>query len=391
MKMKDKTLKIVFSIALLYHVTIHGTRMMVPLYASELGASAFDIGLLVASFSIFSLLFAIHAGKLAERVGDRMPIFVGTLVTALGLGLPYFYFSMWALYISQILVGISQVFIHVSLQNVIGNAARDDQRDYYFSMLSTGMSVGQFVGPMMGGYVAEHFSYSIPFAVTMAIGIVPIGLSLLIPVIVNGERTLNQHDKRSSLDLLKLSGLRKAIFASALVLYSRDIYVTYFPLFASNHGISASQIGWILTLQGIAMVVVRSMIAPLTARFGREKVLVISAVLAGAAFIFIPLFGDLYLFALLAVLIGGGLGTGGPISMSMMFIASPEQRRGEALGLKMAVNRVILTIAPLFFGLVGAASGLASVFYVSGLFLVGGSFYTRGKKTTKEENQVLRS
>lgn len=381
------TLRVVLGIALIYHVMIHATRPLISLFAAQLGASTFEIGALAASFSAVSLLLAVQAGKIADYAGDRLPIFGGAVLAAAGIGLPFFFPSLWALYASQILVGISQVFIHLSLQNVLGNSAADHQRDHYFSMLSTAMSVGALVGPIVGGYTAEHFSYSAAFLVSMIVGILPIVLSVWIPVVIKRVKSSGIVKKAGSLDLLKITNLRKSIFAAALVLYSRDIYVAYFPLYASAQGMSASQIGWIVTMQGLAMVAVRAFIAKLVGKFDREKILIVAIVISGLAFIMIPLSGHIAVFALLAVLIGGGLGVGQPLTMSSTYSASPDHRRGEVLGLKLAVNRLTLTAAPLFFGLVGTVGGLAPVFILSGLFLIGGSPYTRFKKPPPQINQ----
>ena len=61
---------------------------MVSLYALDLGASSFAIGVLVSFYALCPLLLAIYAGKLIDRVGARLPMLLGTLGLVVGIGLP---------------------------------------------------------------------------------------------------------------------------------------------------------------------------------------------------------------------------------------------------------------------------------------------------------------
>jgi len=367
-----------FLIALTYQIMLNATRPIVSLYAVELGASTATVGLLASVYAFFPLLVAVHIGKMCDRFGIRLPVVIGTVGLAIALAFPYFFPALWSLYVSQALVGVAQIFINVSLQNAMGMAAEKTERDKNFSFFSLGVSFGALIGPAAGGYLGEYLDYAATFLASTLFGIVPIILSLLLPRM--GGRKKKDEDKETgkfrTIELLKLPILRKALAVSMLVLYSRDIYMTYFPLFASSIGLTSGEIGLILTIQGGASVAVRSALAWMTGRWGREKVLFYSMLIAGISFVCVPFFEFRYWFWVLAALLGLGLGCGQPLSMSITYNASPEGRTGEALGLRLSFNRLSQVVAPLVFGLIGSVAGLASVFYTSGLFLIGGSFFT---------------
>ncbi|MFP3121893.1 MFS transporter [Ectobacillus funiculus] len=374
-------LRNVLIITLGFQTVINLTRPVITLYASEMGATTFDIGILTAAYAFFPLIFAIQAGKIADTLGDRIPILVGSLGIIASMVFPYIFPSMWALYVSQFLIGTSSVFIAVSAQNVLGNTATSANRDHYFSMLGMAVSLGALIGPVIGGYISEHFSYSTAFLVSALIGIIPFLFSFRIPTVIRGKKQEN-HSVLSSIKLLNIPILRSALISSALVLYSRDIFVAYFPLFAKNHGISNSMIGWIIAIQGFAMIIVRLILPKLLKMFGREKVLLLSIVVAGLAFLLIPLTTDMILLGLLSCLMGFGLGCGQPLSMTTTYNASPKSRTGEVLGLRLSTNRLSQLIAPVFFGLVGTWASVLSVFLISGVFLIGGTFLIgRGRET----------
>lgn len=381
-------LRNVLIIVLGFQIIINLTRPIITLYALELGASTLEIGILTAAFSFFPLIFAIHAGKIADKLGDRLPVLFGLIGIAIGMVFPYLFQSMWALYVSQFIVGISNVFIVVSLQNVLGNAATNKNRDHYFSMFGIAVAAGQLIGPIVGGYISEHFSNSSAFLASIMISILPILFSLTIPVIIKAQKS-EKVDIRSSIGLLKVPILRNALISSALVLYSKDIFVAYFPLFAKQYGMSNSTIGWIIALQGLAMIIVRFILPKLIDKLGRDNVLWTSIVIAGVAFLLMPFTSDVILLGLLSCLMGFGLGCGQPLSMTTTYNASPKSRTGEVLGLRLSTNRLSQLIAPIFFGIIGTWIGVISVFFISGFFLIGGSFFIQSRRNkVKQINSV---
>jgi MFS family permease len=368
----------VLLITLGFQTMMNMTRPITTLYASELGADTLDIGFLTATYAFLPLIFAIHAGKIADHIGDRLPILLGMIGCGAGMVFPYLFPSIWALYLSQIIVGVSHVIVNISLQNVLGNAATNENRDKYFGIFSMVAAIAAFIGPIAGGYLSEHFSYSFVYFVAALLCIGPIFQSLSIPVIRHPKEDNNEVGS-SSLSLLKMPMLRNALMSSALVLYSREIFVAYFPLYAKQMDLSDSMIGWIIAIQGLSMVPIRFYLSKLAGALGRDRLLLCSILVAGVSFLLVPLFGHVYMLILLSALMGLGLGCGQPLSMTTIYNASPRQRSGEVLGLRLATNRLSQLVAPLFFGFIGTWVGLVSVFYVSGAFLIGGAFLTKTK------------
>jgi MFS family permease len=379
----------VFLIALTYQIILNATRPIITLYASELGASTAAVGMLASVYAFFPLLFSIHIGKMSDRFGIRLPVIVGVAGLAVSMAFPFLFKSLWSLYVSQGLVGVAQIFINVSLQNAMGFAKDKTERDRNFSIFSMGISGGAMVGPIVGGLIGEYSSYSMTFLAATAFGTVPFVIALFLPGVLEGmggKRKSGNAGMAETFELLKSSDMRRALTTSILVLYSRDIYMAYFPLYAESIGLTAAGIGLVLTIQGAASVAVRGMLPWMSRRWSREIVMFISLLAAGASFLAVPFFEYPYWFWGLAILLGAGLGCGQPLSMSITYDVSPEGRTGEALGLRTAVNRLSQVVAPFLFGLIGTVSGLSPVFYVSGLFLIGGSFLTKKRREGGSNN-----
>ena len=88
-----------------------GSRVAVSLYALELGASQFTIGILIALYALCPVLFAILIGKMADRIGARVLVIIGTAGIGLALLLPPLFPGLITLYASALLLGLSMQLI----------------------------------------------------------------------------------------------------------------------------------------------------------------------------------------------------------------------------------------------------------------------------------------
>ena len=56
---------------------------VMPLYATSLGADPAQVGIISGSFTLTAGLLSIPAGLLADRVGRKIPVIIGSLAIAL--------------------------------------------------------------------------------------------------------------------------------------------------------------------------------------------------------------------------------------------------------------------------------------------------------------------
>ena len=76
-------------------------------------------------------------------------------------------------------------------------------------------------------------------------------------------------------------------------------------------------------------------------------------------------------------LLGLGLGCGQPLTMILAFNAAPRERAAEAIAMRLAVSYGAHVVIPPVFGAVGAALGVAPIFWTCAMLLAGGSLATR--------------
>jgi MFS family permease len=350
-------------------------RPAAVLYGAEIGMSTLEVGILVAIFSLLPAIIAVRAGIALDRIGERMPIIIGGLLTVFAQLLPVLLQSKTSLYASQVLLGLGELSVIMSLQKFLGVTSTRATRDRNFAAFSTAVSLGALLGPFSGGFIAEHFSYLVVFGTGAATAAAVAALGVLLPASarVGPARAASL---AASLDLFRQRPIQRAMLSGALAQYSRDIFVAYFPLYGLSQGLSPSQIGIVLSVQGTSLIASRIALPFMMRMSTRDQVLFVCILISGVAFAIIPL-GTMAVTYLAAAAIGFGLGCGQPISISETYEASPPGRNGEVLGLRLAALRLCQFVAPSLFGLVGTSLGLLGVFLVNGAFLVGGAFTLR--------------
>jgi MFS family permease len=73
-----------------------------------------------------------------------------------------------------------------------------------------------------------------------------------------------------------------------------------------------------------------------------------------------------------AFLLGLGLGSAQPLTIMLTYHHAPQGRSGEALGMRLTVNKITQIAIPVVFGGIGTVFGLTPVFWANAAFLLAG-------------------
>lgn len=363
---------------MLFMTGIMGTRLLIPIISTQLGASVAHIGFIVSIFSLLSLIFAIPIGRWIDQYGIRTPLLISAFISFFSLLIPFLMTNLFGIYLSQIIGGLCQTVFVLSAQSYVGSSSNSIKREHNIAIFSLGVAAGSFVGPLLGGALSDYIGYVEAFAL---LGFFCLASACFIPLLtfpptkseVEVRQDIELLRGNQTLELLKISNLRKAFLISSLVLLARDIYIAYFPLLAYQMGISATSIGVIVALHTGAGVLVRIFMSRLVVKFGKSEVIVFSIFVAGLLYILIPVTESIIWWGMLSFLLGIGLGIGQPLSISSTIYFSPKNRTGEALGLRLSFNRLTQVLAPVLFGGIAGLLSIASIFWIIGLLLMVGS------------------
>lgn len=372
---------LVLSLTTLTFVSSKGYRVAATLFAAELGAGPLQTGIIFALWGLFPFLLSVYAGRLADRFDNRVMMYFGLSGFSASLALPFLFPGMPALYLSAALGGAANMVFVVATQNLVGLLASAETRTRFFSYYSLGESSAAILGPVAVGLAIDALRHPSAFLLLASINVV--GLVLLLArhrTIPNAAPHADRKTERNAKDLLALPALRKALLANGLVMTGLDLFALYMPMYTHGLGFNATTIGLIMGSFGLAGVVTRLAIPPLTARWSEHTLLAGAMALSASAFIALPFTAHPVLLGLAAFVLGLGLGCGQPLTMLLSFNAAPPGRSAEAIAMRLAVSYGAHIIIPPTFGVLGAAFGLGPIFWTCAALLGSGSLYTRPRK-----------
>jgi predicted MFS family arabinose efflux permease len=370
---RSAPLYFVVLLSVLANAALRGSKVLVSLDAIELGASAFTIGVIAALFAVFPLLLAVQAGRISDRIGVRRPILLGAICMSAGLALPAVFGGLAALFLCPTLIGLGHVFLHVSTHNAIGSIGDRDERARNFSVFSLGSSIAAFIGPSLAGVSIDTIGYQPAYLALAGCTVFAAILVALFPRAMPDRAGDHEAPQgTSTLDLLRDSALRRTLIMSGVTLTGIELFTFYLPIYGRSVGLSASSIGLVLSAYAAAGFAVRLAMQRLARRYTELGVLTGSLFIAAAAYGLIPFLSQLPLLVLLAFLLGLGLGSAQPLTIMLTYDHAPKGRSGEALGMRVTVNKVTQIAVPLLFGGLGSAFGVPPVFWANAAFLLLG-------------------
>lgn len=369
---------------LLSHSGFGGSRVVVTLYALNLGANQLTVGILMALYALVPMLLAVTIGRFADRVGARVPMLIGVIGVAVALLLPPLLPSLWTLYASALLLGSSFHFFFVTVTGIAGGIGGAENRARNYALISMGFAAAGFIGPTIAGFSIDYFGHLTTFVFLALFLVVPILLLALNPKFLPGPKSApSGEEERSALDLWRAPGLRNTFVASGIISSAWDLFQFYMPVYGHSIGLSASAIGTILGVFAAATFVIRIVLPYLVKRYSETRILTYAIFVAACAFALMPLFQSAPALAACGFLLGLGVGCGQPMSMSLIYALAPAGRASEAAGLRVMVNNVTHLAIPLLFGSVGSAFGYMPVFFSNSALLAAGGFLMRRQPATQ--------
>jgi MFS family permease len=361
--------------------SFRASKVLVSLYAIELGASQFIIGAIIAMYSLLPAFLALQVGKLTDRLGVRLPMLFGSLGVSLGLLLPWLYQSMAALYASAALIGLSHMMCNIAAQNLVGSLGGAEDHTRNFSNYALIMAVGSFIGPLAGGVSIDYFGHARSYLYVAAFPLVPVLILAFVRKVGRGPRVKSEEEQAVlSTSLLANPALRRMLIASAIAVTGQDLFQFYMPIYGHSVGLSGSAIGVIMGMFGLAAFFSRAWLPALVKRWGPDATFNRALYVAAAAFVLFPLFESAPALSAIALVLGLGMGCAQPVTLMLIYSRAPEGRSGEALGMRVTINQFVHIVMPVVFGSLGTILGMAPVFLANALILAGGGLLNREKK-----------
>src|SRR5438067_803001 len=152
-------------LTVLLHLAFAGVRITLSLFALKLGATALTVGIVMSMVAVVPMLFSITWGRYVDRVGVRVPMFMGTAALFGGLVLAFAVPRIETLFVTGALAGSGFYMCHIAVSQASGLIGDAEQRVRNFSLLALAFSTSSFVGPIAAGVSIDGLGHRITFLV----------------------------------------------------------------------------------------------------------------------------------------------------------------------------------------------------------------------------------
>jgi predicted MFS family arabinose efflux permease len=294
--------------------------------------------------------------------------------------------------VAAFVLGLAHQVFSIPLEAVVGGIDGEKKRARNYAFITMGWSAANFVGPLVAGLTIDYVGQQEVYYVLAALTALPILVLLLKRDVF--PRTAVAHAasgaRASVLDLWRTPSVRMTIIAAGVVGSAQDLFQFYLPIYAHSIGLSASAIGTILGLVFAAAFVIRSLLPLLVKKLREASILIAAMFVAAAAYTLLPFFTSAYALGAIAFLLGLGVGCAQPMTMSLLYVLTPQGRIAESFGLQKTVRNATHLVVPILFGSLGAAFGVTAVFISNSVILATSGWFMRGAGIPDGRNAAKR-
>jgi MFS family permease len=149
--------------------------IVVPLYVAKLPAPSVPLpetvraGILISLFGFVNAIAQPVAGAVIDRVNRRKPFVLGGLLVLAGATVAYAFASRYThLLIFRVLQGIGVAAAIPATLALLTNSTKRESRGGSMGVFSTFRVAGLAVGPLLGGFLNDHYGFDTTFYVGAA-------------------------------------------------------------------------------------------------------------------------------------------------------------------------------------------------------------------------------
>ncbi len=372
---------------LLVFIDLVGFGIVIPIlpyYATQFGASAFELGLLMMVYSLMQFLVSPFWGRLSDRIGRR-PVLLGSLF---GTGLSFLFLgfaqSLFWLFVGRIFAGICGANISTAYA-YITDVTTEENRAKGMGIIGAGFGLGFIFGPAIGGILSQ-WSYSLPMFVAAGLCFVNLiqGYFQLPEPPLSAETREKNRGRKFNRETIALAlshwKTRTGIILFFLATFGVAQMETTFAIFlARRYQYDARQAGMLLALSGIIAVILQGgLIGRLSKKFGEIKLILYGMIIGGIGFILFAIAPDLpgaIRFTIAALcFMAIGMGMTNPSISSLTSKGAEASQRGAVMGVFHSAGSLARVMGPPTAGLLydhwndqGPYFSAAFLFWIAGV------------------------
>ncbi|MCG8548803.1 MAG: MFS transporter [Desulfobacterales bacterium] len=347
---------------------------LIPVYAVELGAGGFLVGLIVAGFNISRTILSPFSGSISDKWGRKRFIASGLLIYAV---LSVFYVlpeNAETLILVRLLHGTASLLVVPVAMALAADIAPPRKLGLYMGTLNMAIMIGLGFGPAMGGIIRDTLGFNAAFYIMGALALLT---SLIVAVLLpadkmhlSGIKRPQPYPFRKIITHKTAAGILIMRFFAAS---GQGSVYTFLPILALKIDLSSSQVGIILTMNIFLIAFLQRISGRLADRINPKHLIIVGTFACGITVLGMPFVHGFIPILILNILMGMANGLSLPGGLVI------TGRLGQTMGMAsiMSINDAAwglgFIVSPILSGLILDWIGVSYVFIVGSiLILLGG-------------------
>ena len=147
-------------------IDLIGFGMVIPILpffaeTEPFNATPFEIGMLLASYSVMQFIFSPILGRLSDKYGRRPVLFLSLIGSAIGYLVIGFGFALWIVFLGRLIGGITGGNISTA-QAYIADVTTRENRAKGMGLFGAAFGLGFIFGPAIAGILSKY-GIHVPF------------------------------------------------------------------------------------------------------------------------------------------------------------------------------------------------------------------------------------
>ena len=301
----------------------------IPIYLARMGAREAEIGVLVGSLSVSSLVLRPLVGRALIKIPERRFMIAGTLFYTISSTAYLFAPPFWPLLAVRVFQGVGLALFSTASFTLVANIASETHRGQIISYFYLSINFAFALAPYFGMLLVNWLSFPLNFQILF---LVCTGLSLC-SLFITLKLKKMQSVPLADLSLQKQPFLSREALPPAIIAFLITVtwgaMTAFFPLYALSQGVNNP--GLFFAVFAITLIFARGFGGKILDIYAREKIILPCLVSLVISMAILPFSSTLPMFFLVAILWGMGAAFLYP-SLVAYAIDRAGSSRGPAMG-----------------------------------------------------------
>ena len=354
---------------------------VIALYAQHVGADLLQTGIIVGLFSLVHAPANLFFGRIADRIGRKLPLQIGLLWDSVSLFLYAFATTPLLLALVRISHGVGSGFVGPSTMALMADTSTSERKGRAMAIYGMALGFAVVIGFGIAGPIVARLGFAALFYVLSGGLLLGFVFALLVR---EPQQAVPKPTPWRRLAEYARRPLPAAGYASIFSLYFiLGAFVTLVPLhirdeLGYNTPTAALVTGLSFTAFAILSLLLHYPAGVLADRYGPVPPAMLGLVVAGAAMALIPLVRDLPSLLVLMALFGVGHGFVFPAASALVARGADPGQHGVVTGLFYATLVTGVAVgAPLMAAVGSATNDGVGIWASAWIALLGIAFLTR--------------